>query len=91
MSKIEITRADPLANVGTDSHAPGILSVEKFECMDDALASLRARGIPLTDAHAEQFRAHPDTQFSRTEFVNGGDVAYQARVSYDVREVSEES
>ena len=85
---IQITRADPLANVCTESHAPGILSVERFADMDAALDSLRARGIPLTDAHAEQFRTHPDTQFAWTEFINGGDVAYQARVSYDVREVA---
>lgn len=85
---IQITRADPLANVCTDSHAPGILSVERFENLNAALASLRARGIPLTDAQAEQFRAHPDTQFSWTEFVHGGQVAYQARVAYDVREVT---
>lgn len=85
---IQITRTDPLANVCTDSHAPGLLSVERFDDMSTALASLRTRGIPLTDAHAEQFRAHPATQFAWTEFIGGGDVAYQVRVSYDVREVA---
>ncbi|MCZ2249284.1 MAG: hypothetical protein LC111_11060 [Bacteroidia bacterium] len=85
---IQITRADPLANVCTETHTPGILSVERFADMDAALASLRARGIPLTDAHAEKFRAHSDTQFAWAELINGGDVAYQARVLYDVREVA---
>jgi hypothetical protein len=84
---VQITRLDPMASVGSDSHAPAVLSVERFDDMDAAIASLRARGIPLTDSHVDEFKEHPETQFAWNEFVMRASCAYSARVSYDVRQV----
>lgn len=83
---IQITRIDPLAGI-PDSHEPGVLSLEQFGDWEAAFDSLRARGIPLTEDHEEEFRSHPDTQFQWNEFINAGMSAYSCRVQYDIREV----
>jgi len=83
--KIGITREDLLANVGTDSHEPGILSVETCNSWDDAFASLRKRGIPITAEHEQDFISHGSTQFQWNEMVNTGVSAYLCAVQYDVR------
>lgn len=86
--KVTITRGDPLANVGTDDHAPGILSHEEFTSWDDAFKALRGYGVPLKGQHEEEIKSHPDTQFSNIEFVNFGSAAYTVNVMYDIRVVS---
>lgn len=83
---VRITRIDPLAGI-PDSHKPGVLSIEKFADWGAAFDSLRARGIPLTADHEEEFRSHADTQFPWNELINAGMSAYSCRVQYDVREV----
>ena len=83
---IQIKRIDPMAGI-PDSHEPGILSMETFDNWEAAFDSLRARGIPLTPDHENEFRAHPETQFQWGEFINAGLSAYSCRVQYDVREV----
>jgi len=82
---VTITRCDPLANVAGDTTAPGVLSVERFPDLPAALASLRARGIPITAEHEVQFAAHTDTQFTWQEMVQAPGAVYMARVVYDLR------
>jgi len=83
---VQITRIDPMAGI-PDSHEPGVLSMETFDNWEAAFDSLRARGIPLTEGHEEEFRSHPDTQFQWNEFINAGTCAHMCHVNYDVREV----
>lgn len=85
---VQITRRDPLAGI-PHCHADGVLSIEQFETWEEAVASLQARDIPVTEEHAREFRAHPDTQFTWDEFINAGATAYSCRVHYDIREVSD--
>lgn len=61
------------------------LSQRKFKSIKEMMAELRRAGIPLTDEHAAEIVAHPDTQFDRVELVNDVDAAYYARVQYDMR------
>ena len=84
--KVQITRTDPTAGI-PDSHDPGVISVETFETWELVFDALRAYKVPLTADHEVEFRAHPDTQFSRDEFINAGHSAYMCRVHYDVRVV----
>jgi hypothetical protein len=85
--KIRVTRADPLAGMpDPENHAPGLLSQDDFDSWEAVFRHLREeRKIPLTPGHEEQFRSHPDTQFTRQEFVMGFESAYLAGVMYDVR------
>lgn len=61
------------------------LSQRQFESVDAMVAELRRAGIPLTDEHAAEIAAHPDTQFDRVEFVNDVEAVYSARIQYDMR------
>lgn len=69
----------------TDRANGAQLTRQEFPSIADLLASLRERGIPLTDAHAAEIEAHPETQFARTEMVGDGFALYSASVLYDLR------
>lgn len=82
---ITITRRDPLANVGTDSHVSGVLSVESFDSWHEVFSSLRARNLPVTTENERAFETQTETYFKWNEFVNLGHSVYLASVEYEVR------
>ena len=85
MSSITVTRLDILGNVGTTNTAPVVLSQEKFESVAAAAASIRARGVPLTDSHAERIAAETQaTVFSWREAVAIANSVAMIQVQYHV-------
>lgn len=86
---IIITRADPTAGM-PDHHRPLILSEEHFDDWPAAIASLKGRGIPLTEDQCREIEGAPDTQFAWPEFIQVADVAYNCNVNYDIRVSADE-
>ena len=80
---IRITRTDPLAGI-PDSHDGGVLTDDTLHDWEQAFTLLRSYGVPITQEHEAEFRAHPETQFQRWEMVNAGVVIYLCNVNYDV-------
>lgn len=80
---ITITRTDPLAGI-PDSRDGGVLTVDTVDDWQHAFTFLRDYGVPITQEHEAEFRAHSDTQFQRWEMVNAGVAVYLCNVNYDV-------
>ena len=81
---IKMIRTDPLQNVATDSHEPGILSTHTFRNWNEVFVYLKSHGIPITDSDLAEMERFDDTQFSHREFVNAGHSAYSCNVLYDI-------
>jgi hypothetical protein len=78
-TQITLTRSTSM--VGVDE----TLSVENFDSLGELFETLKNKySLPVTEGNEAAISEKPYTEFRMNEFINSGDAAYGATVTYQI-------